>query len=203
MIIIGLTGSIGTGKTTTAGMFRDLGVPVNDADQVVHDLYKNEAVEPVAAAFPAAVKNGEVDRKALSDLLSSDPTLFKTLEAIVHPLVRKKEVEFIERHAQAGTDIVLLDIPLLFETAGTGRVDVIVVVTCSPEIQRQRVLSRPGMTAEKFEMILSRQVPDAEKRRRADYIVDTSHGLDSAKKQVSDLLGRIRRNGGLKGKADA
>lgn len=176
---------------------------MNDADQVVHELYKNEAVEPIMAAFPKVVKNGEVDRKALSDLLSSDPALFKTLEAIVHPLVRKKEVEFIERHEQAGTDIVLLDIPLLFETAGIDRVDVIVVVTCSPEIQRQRVLSRPGMTGEKFEMILSRQVPDAEKRRRADYIVDTSHGLDSAKKQVSDLLDRIRRDGDLEGKADA
>lgn len=202
MIIIGLTGSIGTGKSTTAGMFRDLGVPVNDADQVVHDLYRNEAVDPVGAVFPEAVKDGTVDRKTLSRLLSADPSLFKKLEAIVHPLVRKKETEFLEHHRKAGSDVVLLDIPLLFETAGTDRVDVVVVVTCSPEVQRQRVLNRPGMTEEKFELILSRQVPDAEKRRRADYIVDTDHGLDSAKRQVGDLLAAIRRNG-MKGKTDA
>lgn len=202
MIIIGLTGSIGTGKTTTAGMFRDLGVPVNDADQVVHELYKNEAVAPVAAVFPEAVKNGEVDRRALSQLLSSNPALFKKLEAIVHPLVRQKEVEFIEHHEKAGTEFILLDIPLLFETGDAGRVDVIVVVTCSPDVQRRRVMNRPGMTGEKFEMILSRQVPDAEKRRRADYIINTDDGLDSARKQVSDLLDRIRRNG-VKEKTDA
>lgn len=202
MIVIGLTGSIGTGKSTTAGMFRDLGVPVNDADQVVHDLYRNEAVDPVGAVFPEAVKDGTVDRKALSRLLSADPSLFKKLEAIVHPLVRKKETEFLEHHRKAGSDVVLLDIPLLFETAGTDRVDVVVVVTCSPEVQRQRVLIRPGMTEEKFELILSRQVPDAEKRCRADYIVDTDHGLDSARRQVGDLLAAIRRNG-MKGKTDA
>lgn len=168
MVIIGLTGSIGMGKTTTAGMFRDEGIPVNDSDAVVHDLYKTDAVEPVGRAFPGSIRDGVIDRAELARQLSLDPDGFSRLEAIVHPLVRKREKQFLEIQKAAGTDLVLLDIPLLFETGAEKRVDVIVVATCDPQIQRQRVLARPGMTEEKFNLILNRQLPDQQKRERAD-----------------------------------
>ncbi|MBP1858757.1 dephospho-CoA kinase [Rhizobium herbae] len=191
MIILGLTGSIGMGKSTTAKMFADLGVPVNDADAVVHSLYQGEAVAPIEAAFPGATKNGAVDRSELSRQLSENPTLFPTLEAIVHPLVRERERVFLDLHRVAGAPLVVLDIPLLFETKAQNRVDAVAVVTCDPEIQRERVMKRPGMTAEKFALILSRQTPDAEKRAKADYIIDTGHGLDSAREQVSAIVQRL------------
>lgn len=191
MIILGLTGSIGMGKSTTAAMFAEMGVPVNDADAVVHALYQGEAVAPIEAAFPGTAKAGSVDRTELSRQLAADPSLFKTLEAIVHPLVREKERTFLDRHRAAGAPLVLLDIPLLFETNGQSRVDAVAVVTCDPEIQRERVLKRPGMTAEKFALILSRQVPDQEKRAKADYIIDTGHGLDSARDQVAAIVQRL------------
>ncbi len=193
MILIGLTGSIGMGKSTTAAMFAAEGVPVNDADAVVHDLYRHEAVEPVGAAFPGSVRGGAVDREELARQLRENPAKFPLLEQIVHPLVRAREREFVERHRAAGTDMVLLDIPLLFETGGQTRVDTVVVVTCDAEIQRQRVLSRPGMTEEKFALILSRQTPDSEKRQRADYIIDTGHGIEAARQRVREIIADIRQ----------
>ncbi len=188
MIIVGLTGSIGMGKTTTATLFADEGVPVNDADQVVHELYRSDAVEPIRAMFPDVIIDGVVDRKKLSENLAKNPAKFADLEAVVHPLVRAREKAFLDEQRALGKKVVVLDIPLLFETGADRRVDKIVVVSCEPDVQRQRVLSRPGMTPEKFELILSRQTPDAEKRARADYVIDTGHGIDMARSQVKTLL---------------
>lgn len=188
MITVGLTGSIGMGKTTTAALLADEGVPVNDADQVVHDLYRSDAVEPIRAMFPDVIVDGVVDRKKLSENLAKNPAKFADLEAVVHPLVRAREKAFLDEQRALGKKVVVLDIPLLFETGADRRVDKIVVVSCEPDVQRQRVLSRPGMTPEKFELILSRQTPDAEKRARADYVIDTGHGIDMARSQVKTLL---------------
>ena len=192
MIVLGLTGSIGTGKSTTAGMFRDLGVPVHDADAAVHDLYRTDAVAPVAEHFPEALSDGIIDRKALSATLARFPDRFAELEAIIHPLVRAREKAFLDAERDRGSPLVLLDIPLLYETGGAARVDKVIVVTCDPEIQRQRVLARPGMTEEKFQLILSRQMPDADKRRRADFLVDTGKGLEAARKAVEEIIGRLK-----------
>jgi dephospho-CoA kinase len=195
MIVLGLTGSIGTGKSTTAAMFADLGVPVHDADRAVHDLYAGEAVAPIATAFPGAVRHGKVDRAALSEILRQAPERFGELEAIVHPLVREREAAFLAHHREAGTPIVLLDIPLLLETGGASRVDKVVVVTCDPAIQRQRVLARPGMTEEKFDLIRARQMPDAEKRKRADFVVDSGHGLEPARLRVAEIIDTLNADG--------
>ncbi|WP_026619481.1 dephospho-CoA kinase [Ensifer sp. WSM1721] len=192
MIIVGLTGSIGMGKSTAAGMFRELGVPVNDADEVVHELYRGEAVASVEAAFPGVAKDGAIDRAELSRRLVAAPDRLAELERIVHPLVRAKEREFIARHKAAGAPFVLLDIPLLFETKAEKRVDRVVVVTCDPETQRERVMKRPGMTAEKFAMIRARQVPDSEKRTRADYVVDTSDSFDVTRQQIRAIVDQLR-----------
>ncbi|MGV1758967.1 dephospho-CoA kinase [Rhizobium sp. A22-96] len=199
MIKIGLTGSIGMGKSTSAKLFAEAGIPVNDSDVVVHDLYSGEAVPLVEAAFPGSIRDGMVDRQELGRKLAADPSGFKRLEAIVHPLVREREHLFLETQRQAGADMVVLDIPLLFETGGDKRVDKIVVVSCDPQIQRQRVLARPGMTEQKFEMILSRQTPDAEKRAGADYVIDTGGSIDAAREQVKEIIADLRR----KPKADA
>lgn len=195
MIVLGLTGSIGTGKSTTAAMFADLGVPVHDADRAVHDLYAGEAVAPIAAAFPGAVRDGKVERAALSEILRQAPERFGELEQVVHPLVREREAAFLAHHREAGTPIVLLDIPLLFETGGASRVDKVVVVTCDPAIQRQRVLARPGMTEEKFDLIRARQMPDAEKRKRADFVVDSGHGLEPARLRVAEIIDTLNADG--------
>lgn len=192
MIVIGLTGSIGMGKTTTAALFAEEGVPVNDADQVVHDLYRSEAVAPIAELFPDAVIDGVVDRRSLSENLAKNPAKFGELEAIVHPLVRQREKEFLRQQRDLGQPVALLDIPLLFETGAESRVDKIVVVSCAPDVQRKRVLDRPGMSEEKFNLILSRQMPDAEKRSRADYVIDTGHGIDKAREQVKTILEELR-----------
>lgn len=192
MIILGLTGSIGMGKSTTAAMFAEEGVPVNDADQVVHDLYRSEAVPPVAELFPDVIVDGAVDRQLLSANLAKNPAKFRELEAIVHPLVRAREKAFLDRQRDLGQELVILDIPLLFDTGGQNRVDRIIVVSCDPQIQRTRVLARPGMTEEKFQLILARQVPDAEKRAKADYIIDTGHGIDSARAQVKTIVRELR-----------
>lgn len=192
MIVIGLTGSIGMGKTTTAGMFKDEGIPVNDSDAVVHDLYKTDAVEPVGKSFPGSIRDGVVDRAELARQLSLDPEGFKRLEAIVHPLVRERERQFLETQQSRGMDLVLLDIPLFFETGAEKRVDVIVVATCDPQIQRQRVLARPGMTEEKFRLILDRQLPDSKKRERADFLVDTGGGLSQARQRVQQIIALLR-----------
>jgi dephospho-CoA kinase len=191
MIIIGLTGSIGMGKSTTSEMFKSLGVPVISADEIVHDLYSAEAAPLIEAAFPGTTTEGVVDRQALSAKLMAAPEGFARLEAIIHPLVRAREKQFVDEAADRGEPLVLLDIPLLFETGSTGRVDTVIVVSCAPETQRQRVMARPDMTAEKFEAILSRQTPDAEKRARADYVIDTGQGLDAARAQVNDIVAEL------------
>ncbi|GAC1044956.1 dephospho-CoA kinase [Rhizobium sp. No.120] len=193
MIRIGLTGSIGMGKSTSAKLFAEAGIPVNDSDAIVHDLYSGEAVPLVEAAFPGTTSDGKVDRQELSRKLAGDPLGFKRLEAIVHPLVRDRERQFLECQSQAGADMIVLDIPLLFETGANKRVDKIAVVSCDPQIQRERVLARPGMTEEKFNMILSRQTPDAEKRARADYVIDTGGSIDDARHQVQEIIADIRR----------
>ena len=193
MIRIGLTGSIGMGKSTSAKLFAEAGVPVNDSDAVVHDLYSGEAAPLVEAAFPGSTSAGMVDRQELGRKLAVDPSGFKRLEAIVHPLVRERERLFLEGQRQSGADMVVLDIPLLFETGADKRVDKIVVVSCDPQIQRLRVLARPGMTEEKFNMILSRQTPDAEKRARADYVIDTGGSIDAAREQVKEIIADLRR----------
>ena len=192
MIVIGLTGSIGMGKSTTARMFADAGIPVNDADAVVHDLYRGEAADLVGEAFPGVVRGGVVDRAELSRRLAGNAEALKRLEAIVHPLVRKREKEFLQRQQARNSDMVLLDIPLLFEAGGEDRVDVVVVVTCDPQIQRQRVLARAGMTEEKLHMILSRQMPDEEKRKRADFLVDTGQGMEAARARVEEIIASLR-----------
>lgn len=192
MLVVGLTGSIGMGKSTTAALFRDFGVPVHDADATVHDLYRTEAVAPVAERFPEALRDGVIDRAALSAALAKDPQRFAELEAVIHPLVRRREIDFVTAERDRGTGLVVLDIPLLFEVGGESRMDRVVVVSCNPEIQRARVLARPGMTEEKFSLILSRQVPDAEKRRRADFVIDTGNGLEAARKQVEEVIRRLK-----------
>ena len=192
MIVVGLTGSIGMGKSTTAKLFAGEGIPVNDADAAVHALYTGRAVEPIAKAFPEAIEDGVVNRAFLSRTLTKNPAKFRELEQIVHPLVRDEEKRFIERQRGEGADMVVLDIPLLFETEGSERVDVIVVVSAGEAVQRERVLARPGMTVEKFELLKSRQVPDAEKRRRADFVIDTGHGIDAARLQVREIIAKLR-----------
>lgn len=191
MIKIGLTGSIGMGKSTTSDMFKALGVPVISADETVHQLYSGEAAPLIEAAFPGTAPEGVVDREALSQHLMAKPEDFKRLEAIIHPLVRAREQKFLDEAAARGETMVLLDIPLLFETRTTDRVDTIVVVSCASEIQRKRVMARPGMTAEKFEAILGRQIPDAEKRKRADYVIDTGQGLEVARDQVAEIVAKL------------
>ncbi|MEM9999943.1 MAG: dephospho-CoA kinase [Pseudomonadota bacterium] len=192
MIIVGLTGSIGMGKSTTADFFRAAKVPVHDADATVHDLYRNEAVGPVGRRFPGTVQNGEIDRARLSAAVLGDKKAMQALEAIVHPLVREREQRFLREAREQKAPLVILDIPLLFETGADARVDKIVVVTAPPEIQRQRVLSRPGMTEQKFQQILARQTPDDEKRRRADFVIDTSFGFDHARNAVEEIVKSLR-----------
>jgi dephospho-CoA kinase len=192
MIILGLTGSIGMGKSTTAGMFRDEGVPVHDSDETVHRLYSGPAAALIDEAFPGTAKDGAVDRDSLAKAVLGNPEALRRLEAIIHPLVRADADEFIERHRANGEPLVLLDIPLLFETGGTDRVDRIVVVTASPEAQRERVLGRPGMTEEKFEALVAQQIPDAEKRRQADFVIDTDLGMEPARQAVRAIIDRLR-----------
>lgn len=194
MKIIGLTGSIGMGKTTTAQMFEKHGVPTIDADEIVHDLYKNEAVALIEDAFPGTTDANGVDRIKLSQAVIGKPENFAKLEAIIHPLVRQKQDEFVSFHRAQGADLVLLDIPLLFETNAQSRVDIIVVVTCDADIQKQRVLARKNMSEEKFAAILEKQLPDAEKRKLADHIVDTSESFEKTEAQVVALLDALRLN---------
>lgn len=193
MFILGLTGSLGMGKSATAAMFADEGVPVHDADAAVHRLYEGEAVPLIEAAFPRTTRDGKVDREALSRRVLGDPAAMKRLEAIVHPLVRKAEERFLVAAAAGGATVALLDIPLLFETGGEARCDAVVVVSAPAEIQRARVLARPGMTEQKFQAMLARQMPDAEKRARADFIVDSGQGFDHARAQVRDILKQVAK----------
>ena len=188
MFILGLTGSIGMGKSTTARFFREAGVPVHDSDAVVHRLYEGEAVAPVEAAFPGTVVGGKVDRGKLSEKLVGNPDAIRRLEAIVHPLVRAVSHRFLHDQAARGARVVVLDIPLLFETGGEKNVDAVVVVSAPADVQRKRVLSRAGVTAERLDALLARQMPDAEKRARAHFIVDSSRSFDSARAQVDAIL---------------
>jgi len=188
MIVLGLTGSIGMGKSTTAALFAEAGVPVYDADAAVHRLYEGEAVGAIEAAFPGTTADGKVDRTRLSARVVHDPAAMKRLEEIVHPMLGASRQKFLQDAEKSGASVAVVDVPLLFETGGEKRVDAVVVVTTSPELQRMRILARPNMTAEKLDAILARQMPDAEKRRRAHFIVDTSHGLDPVRSRIRDIL---------------
>jgi dephospho-CoA kinase len=192
MLVLGLTGSIGMGKTTTARFFADEGVPVLDADAVVHQLYDGEAVAAIEKAFPGTSRDGRIDRDELSRRVVGNPAALKQLEAIVHPLVRAAQARFLADAKQSGAPVAVLDVPLLFETGGDRRVDAVIVVSAPAEVQRARTLDRAGMTAEKFEALLQKQMPDDEKRRRADFVVDTSQSFDSARVQVRAILASVR-----------
>ena len=188
MFILGLTGSIGMGKSTTANFFREAGVPVHDSDAVVHRLYEGDAVGPVEAAFPGVTVAGKIDRGKLAERLVGRPEAIKQLEAIVHPLVRTVSARFIGENEARGARVIVLDIPLLFETGRDNKVDAVVVVSAPADVQRARVLKRPGMTAEKLDALLARQMSDAEKRARAHFVVDSSRSFDSARAQVHGIL---------------
>jgi dephospho-CoA kinase len=199
MVVLGLTGSIGMGKSTTARFFAEAGVPVHDADLTVHRLYGGEAAPLIEAAFPGVTDAHGVDRTKLASRVLGDPGALRRLEEVVHPLVRREEVKFLHEAEEAGAPVAVLDIPLLFETGGNRRVDAVVVVTAPAELQRARAFARPGMTEQKFQSLSAKQMSDAEKRRRADFVVDTSQGFDSAREQVRAILRQatvlpIRRN---------
>jgi dephospho-CoA kinase len=193
MIILGLTGSIGMGKSTTAKLFAEAGVPVYDADATVHRLYEGEAAPAIEAAFPGTTVDGKVDRARLSAQVVHDPLAMKRLEGIVHPMLGASRQKFLEDAERSGAPVAVIDVPLLFETGGEQRVDAVVVVTTTPENQRQRILARDNMSDEKLESILARQLPDAEKRRRADFVVDTSDGLDPVRALIRDILERAAK----------
>jgi dephospho-CoA kinase len=197
MIVLGLTGSIGMGKSTTTAMFADEGALVWNADDAVHRLYARggAAVGPVGEAFPGVVVDGAVDRTLLAGALGQDEDAFRRLEAIVHPLVLKGRLDDLARAEAEGVKLAVLDIPLLFETGGDAAVDAVVVVTAPASVQAERVLARPGMTRERFEAILARQLPDAEKRRRADFVVDTGEGLEAARARVREIVGMVLAEG--------
>jgi dephospho-CoA kinase len=188
MILLGLTGSIGMGKSTTAQLFAEAGVPVYDADAAVHRLYEAEAGPAIEAAFPGTTVDGKVDRNRLSAHVVHDPAAMKRLEEIVHPMLGASRQKFLRDAEQSGAPVAVVDVPLLFETGGEKRVDAVVVVTTTPEIQRERILARPNMTEEKLAAILVRQMPDTEKRKRAHFVVDTSHGLDPVRARIWDIL---------------
>lgn len=199
MLLIALTGSIGMGKSTTAKMFADAGIPVWDADAAVHKLYGpgGAGSDAIAKLVPDAVTTEGVDRSKLRAAILADNSLFKKIEAVIHPLVGRDRADFLETARRDNADIAICDIPLLFETGGNKAFDKVVVVSAPADIQRQRVLERPGMTEEAFQAILAKQVPDADKRAQADYIVDTSQGMDAAREQVADIVADLR------GQADA
>lgn len=189
MIRLGLTGSIGMGKSTTAGMFAEAGIPVHDSDAVVHELYAGKAAPVIEAAFPGTVRDGAVDRAALGERVLGDPAALARLETIVHPLVAEAEAAFVRAARARGDTLVVLDIPLLFETEALDRVDKVLVVSAPEKVQRERVMARTGMTEARFEAIRARQVPDQVKRARADFIIDTSLDTDCARAKVADLIG--------------
>ncbi len=193
MILVGLTGSIGMGKSTTAAMFEAEGVPVYDADAAVHELYGpgGAAVEPVEAAFPGVTEEGAIHRGRLGERVLNDPEALRRLEAIVHPLVGAHRQAFFDRAQAANAPIVVLDVPLLFETGGDKGVDAVVVVSAPKALQRERVLARPGMSADKLDAILNRQLPDADKRARADFVIDTGQGLEHARAEVKAVLAAL------------
>ncbi|WP_024281433.1 dephospho-CoA kinase [Xanthobacter sp. 126] len=199
MWVLGLTGSIGMGKSATARMFRALGVPVHDADASVHALYRGAAVAPVEAAFPGVARDGVIDRAALGAWVLGDAEAMKRLEVIVHPLVREAETAFLTKARESGARLAVLDIPLLFETGGDRRVDAVAVVSASKAVQRERVLARAGMTDEKFATILAKQMPDGEKRHRAHFVIDTGRGFAAAEYQVAGIVRALSGPGRRKG----
>jgi dephospho-CoA kinase len=176
------------GKSTTAKLFSEAGVPVYDADATVHKIYEGEAAPAIEAAFPGTTVNGKVDREKLSAQVVHDPAAMKRLEQVVHPMLRAYHQKFLDDAEKSGAPVAVVDVPLLFETGGEKRVDAVVVVSTSPEIQRERILARDNMTSEKLDAILARQLPDAEKRKRADFVVDTSHGLDPVRTRIKEIL---------------
>ena len=190
---IGLTGSIGTGKSTTAKMFAERNIPIFNADAAVHGFYRGAAAPLIEKAFPGTTRDGVVDRDALSERVLDDTNALKVLEAIVHPLVREAQDSFANESKIAGHDIAVYEIPLLFETNSPERFDAVVVTTVDPDIQKERVLERPGMTEEKLAAILKRQLPDSEKRGRADYVVDTSEGFERAREQVDTIIAELKQ----------
>lgn len=192
MLVIGLTGSIGMGKSTVARRFAANGIAVFDADAVVHELYEGEAVQAIEGAFPGATHDGQVDRARLAELLKNENGALARLEAIVHPMVRGKREKFLASQRQAGAQMVVLEIPLLFETGGENQVDVTVVVSAPANVQRARVLERPGMSEAKFDALLANQMPDAEKRGRADYVVDTDRSIEDTGKEIDKLITLLR-----------
>jgi dephospho-CoA kinase len=191
--VLCLTGSLGMGKSATARLFAEAGVPVHDSDAVVHELYEGKAVAPIEQAFPGSTIGGKVDREKLAAMVLNNAVALARLEAIVHPLVGDARQQFLADATSRGAAIVVIDIPLLFEIGGERRCDAVVVVSAPPEVQRARAFERPGMTAEKFAAILARQIPDVEKRRRADFVVDTSRGFDHARAQVGDILRAVKK----------
>ena len=191
MRVLGLTGSMGMGKSTTARLFAEAGVPVYDADATVHKVYEGEAAPAIEVAFPGTTVGGKVDRSKLSAKVVGDPEAIRRLEAIVHPMLRSYHQDFLDKAAQSGVPVAVVDVPLLFETGGDKRVDAVVVVSTSPEIQRQRILARGTMTEEALDALLARQMPDAEKRARADFVVDTSNGLDPVRARIRDILAEV------------
>ena len=192
MLVIGLTGSIGMGKTTAAARFAHRGVPVFDADAEVHRLYEGAAVPAIEAAFPKTVRKGKVERTLLAEEIARSPARLKTLEGIVHPLVVKAEIAFLREAEASGAEFAVLEIPLLFETEAHTRVDVTVVVSAPAHVQRARVLKRQGMSEEKLAQLIGRQLPDAEKRARADFVVDSGGSLDNMRDQVDRILDSLR-----------
>jgi len=191
--VLCLTGSLGMGKSTAAKFFAEAGVPVHDSDAVVHALYEGEAVAAIEAAFPGTTADGKVDRGKLAAKVIDDKAALARLEAIVHPLVAKARDKFLADAQANGAPVVVLDIPLLFEIGGSASCDAVVVVSAPAEVQRARALARPGMTEEKFASLLAKQMPDAEKRARADFIVDSSQSLDHARAQVHDILDAVAK----------
>jgi dephospho-CoA kinase len=191
MLILGLTGSIGMGKSTTAKLFAEAGVPVYDADAAVHEIYEGEAAPAIEAAFPGTTADGKVDRVKLSAKVLHNPAAIKQLEQIVHPMLGASRQKFLDDAERSGAPVAVVDVPLLFETGGEKRVDAVVVVTTTAEVQRERILARDNMTGEKLDAILARQLPDAEKRKRADFVVDTSDGLDPVRVRIRDILAEV------------
>jgi dephospho-CoA kinase len=191
MFILGLTGSLGMGKSTTARFFAEEGVPVHDADAAVHRLYDGDAAAAIETAFPGTTAGGKVDRDKLAARVLGDSAALKRLEAIVHPLVQEAERRLLAEAESRGEKVAVLDIPLLFETGGEERVDAVVVVSAPPDVQRSRALERPGMTVDKLDAILAKQMPDDEKRRRADFVVDTSRGFEAARADVRAVLDAV------------
>ena len=192
MLVVGLTGSMGMGKSTAAARLRALGIAVFDADAEVHKLYEGPASAAIEASFPGTTENGRVDRQNLAAVLGSDPASFKRLEHIVHPLVQAAEKAFLQARVDAGDTLAVLEIPLLYETGADARMDAVIVVSASAEVQRVRLLTRPGMTAEKLKNLLARQKPDAEKRRRADFVVDTIGTVTETETQIDAIVEFLR-----------